>query len=158
MRYAPNNVPGARRMTLIPADGELLSSYRSSLSRTDPKYMSVAQIRANMKCDSYPLVTEDTLVTSLTDYRAYTGTVDKPITAITKQADGTITFKFMGGNLIMGDVNMDGSVTVADANVVVNRFLGNTTGDFDTEAADLNDDGEITIGDANAIVNMYLEK
>lgn len=157
-RYAPNNVPGAPRMTLIPADGELLSSYRSSLSRTDPKYMSVAQIRANMKCDSYPLVTEDTLVTSLTDYRAYTGTVDKPITAITKQADGTITFKFMGGNLIMGDVNMDGSVTVADANVVVNRFLGNTTGDFDTEAADLNDDGEITIGDANAIVNMYLEK
>ena len=56
-----------------------------------------------------------------------------------------------------GDVNHDGSVTMADANMVVNYFLATKKPeDFDIETADVNCDGFITMADANMIVNMFL--
>lgn len=58
---------------------------------------------------------------------------------------------------IRGDVNHDGSITMADANMVVNYFLAtNKPEDFDTTAADVNEDGSVTMADANQIVNMFL--
>ena len=57
-----------------------------------------------------------------------------------------------------GDVNHDGSITMADANMVVNYFLDTKKPeDFDIETADVNNDGSITMADANMIVNMFLE-
>ena len=59
---------------------------------------------------------------------------------------------------IRGDVNHDGYVTMADANMVVNYFLAtDKPEDFDIETADVNNDGSITMADANMIVNMFLE-
>ena len=60
-----------------------------------------------------------------------------------------------------GDVNCDNSITMADANVVVNYYLAKGTSgaaldNFDVETADVNHDEEITMADANAIVNIYL--
>ena len=56
-----------------------------------------------------------------------------------------------------GDCNIDGSITMADANMVVNYFLAtDKPEDFDTTAADVNGDGDITMADANQIVNMFL--
>ncbi len=56
-----------------------------------------------------------------------------------------------------GDVNHDGSITMADANVVVNYFLStDKPEDFDKTTADVNEDGTITMADANMIVNMFL--
>ena len=58
---------------------------------------------------------------------------------------------------LLGDVNHDGSVTMADANMVVNYFLAtDKPEDFDTTAADVNEDGSVTMADANQIVNMFL--
>lgn len=58
---------------------------------------------------------------------------------------------------LLGDVNHDGSVTMADANMVVNYFLAsNKPEDFDTTAADVNEDGSVTMADANQIVNIFL--
>ena len=58
---------------------------------------------------------------------------------------------------IRGDVNHDGSVTMADANMVVNYFLATDKPEgFDTTAADVNKDGSVTMADANQIVNMFL--
>ena len=58
---------------------------------------------------------------------------------------------------LLGDVNHDGSVTMADANMVVNYFLAtDKPEDFDTTAADVNEDGYVTMADANQIVNMFL--
>ena len=58
---------------------------------------------------------------------------------------------------IRGDVNHDGSVTMADANMVVNYFLAtDKPEDFDTTAADVNEDGSVTMADANQIVNIFL--
>ena len=56
-----------------------------------------------------------------------------------------------------GDVNGDGAITMADANMVVNYFLATDKPDgFDTTAADVNEDGYVTMADANQIVNMFL--
>ena len=58
---------------------------------------------------------------------------------------------------LLGDVNHDGSVTMADANMVVNYFLATDKPEgFDTTAADVNEDGYVTMADANQIVNMFL--
>ena len=60
---------------------------------------------------------------------------------------------------IPGDVNGDGSITMADANAVVNYFLSTDKSgitNFDVTAADVNNDGGITMADANQIVNMFL--
>ena len=61
--------------------------------------------------------------------------------------------------ILLGDVNGDGLVTMADANAVVNYFLSadpSSITNFDVTAADVNMDGGITMADANAIVNMFL--
>ena len=58
---------------------------------------------------------------------------------------------------VLGDVNGDDEITMADANMVVNYYLA--PGDypnFPVAQADMNDDDEITMADANAIVNAYL--
>ena len=60
-----------------------------------------------------------------------------------------------------GDCNGDDTVTMADANAIVNYFLAKGTdgfveGDFDEEAADVNKDGSVTMADANQVVNMFL--
>lgn len=56
-----------------------------------------------------------------------------------------------------GDVNGDGTITMSDANAVVNYFLATTKpNDFDMTAGDVNGDGSITMSDANQIVNMFL--
>ena len=57
----------------------------------------------------------------------------------------------------IGDVNHDGEITMADANMVVNYYLATTKpSDFDKTLADVNGDDDITMADANMIVNMFL--
>ena len=53
--------------------------------------------------------------------------------------------------VLIGDVNGDGEVNLADINAIVDIILG---GNGDSAAADVNDDGEINIGDLNAIINI----
>ncbi len=53
---------------------------------------------------------------------------------------------------VMGDVNLDGEVNIADINVVINVIL---TG-FENSAADVNHDGEVNIADINVIINLIL--
>ena len=59
---------------------------------------------------------------------------------------------------ILGDVNGDGQVTIADVTAVVNLILGKGDDAYDRAAADANGDGSITIADVTAIVNLILGK
>ena len=72
-------------------------------------------------------------------------------------SDGTeATYAYIGK---LGDANNDGSVTMADANMVVNYFLSTDKSDiknFNRKKANVNGDNDITMADANAIVNMFL--
>jgi len=59
---------------------------------------------------------------------------------------------------LIGDVNSDGTLTVSDANMIVNHNIGVQQTDFNRTVADYNDDAIISISDAKAIVNAYLAK
>ena len=60
---------------------------------------------------------------------------------------------------LLGDVNKDGSITIADVTALVNIiFDKDTTGTYDQRAADVNKDGSITIADVTALVNIILGK
>ena len=62
---------------------------------------------------------------------------------------------------VTGDVNKDGSITIADVTALVNIILGKDDTEpyqYDHEAADVNTDGSITIADVTALVNVILGK
>ena len=58
--------------------------------------------------------------------------------------------------LILGDVNIDGKVDLADAKCIVNHLVGKPNALFLAVAADVTGDGEITIADAVKIVNFVV--
>ncbi len=58
---------------------------------------------------------------------------------------------------LRGDVNGDGSITIADVTALVNIILGKTT-DYDQRVADVNEDNSVTIADVTALVNIILGK
>ncbi len=58
--------------------------------------------------------------------------------------------------IVSGDANGDGVVTIADAMAIVNYILGQPLDGFVEANADVNGDGKITIADAVSLVNMIL--
>ena len=68
---------------------------------------------------------------------------------------------FYLGNGTPGDVNRDGTVSIADVTALVNIVLGKDNTEpyqDDHSAADVNGDGSITIADVTALVNKVLGK
>ena len=63
--------------------------------------------------------------------------------------------------VIIGDINRDGDITIADVTALVNIILGKDDDEpqlYNHDAADVNDDGDITIADVTALVNIILGK
>jgi len=58
---------------------------------------------------------------------------------------------------LLGDVNGDEEVTIADVTALVNILLGKDSG-YDRDAADVNEDTKVTIADVVALVKMILTK
>ncbi|MBR5727186.1 MAG: leucine-rich repeat protein [Muribaculaceae bacterium] len=56
---------------------------------------------------------------------------------------------------MLGDVNGDGRVDIADVNAVINMMLGKAT---QTAAGDVTGDGSVDIADVNAVINLMLGK
>lgn len=65
---------------------------------------------------------------------------------------GYFTLKF-----VLGDVNNDKKVTVADVTALTNHLLGGE-GTYNPYAADVNQDGTVTFADVTALVNKILGK
>ena len=61
---------------------------------------------------------------------------------------------------IIGDINRDNDITIADVTALVNIILGKDEQQqlYNHDAADVNDDGDITIADVTALVNIILGK
>ena len=62
---------------------------------------------------------------------------------------------------LLGDVNRDGSITIADLTAQVNLILDKDAQDasgYDRYAADMNADGEVNTEDIEPIVNLLLDK
>ena len=65
--------------------------------------------------------------------------------------------------VLMGDVNRDGTLSIADVTALVNIILGKTpagdaTSQYDLDAADVNFDGAVSIADVTSLVNTILGK
>ena len=59
---------------------------------------------------------------------------------------------------ILGDVNGDGHVDIADVTALQNYLLGRVQTTFNQENADVNSDSDITVTDVTALVNTILSK
>lgn len=65
--------------------------------------------------------------------------------------------------VLIGDVNRDGTLSIADVTALVNIILGKTpagdaTSQYDLDAADVNFDGAVSIADVTSLVNTILGK
>ncbi len=65
-----------------------------------------------------------------------------------------LTLQF--SDILLGDANNDGKVSITDAVCIVNKILGNPPSVFREDLADYNLDGKVSITDAVAIVNKIL--
>ena len=67
----------------------------------------------------------------------------------------TVVLKFVKGNPggMLGDVNGDGEINIADINALIDIIL---TGDSQ-DNADVNQDGEVNIADINAVIDLILK-
>ena len=63
-----------------------------------------------------------------------------------------------GTELLIGDVNCDGFVSIADVTTLIDYLLTEEATSFDRDAADVNRDGGVTIADVTALIDMLLAK
>ena len=84
----------------------------------------------------------------------YHGTIAATTSKVSAYADvhGTVIAK----PVLVGDVNMDGSVNIADVTTLIDYLLGSTISEFDAVAADVNNDGVINIADVTALIDRLL--
>lgn len=59
-------------------------------------------------------------------------------------------------SFLKGDVNLDGEVTVADINAIIQVILGGQASDDLRRRADVNEDGEVTVADINSVINLIV--
>ena len=60
--------------------------------------------------------------------------------------------------VLLGDVNNDGAVTIADVTALVNVLLGKGSSSYNLDAADVNENGTRSIADVTELVNILLKK
>ena len=138
----PNGTQGKAGITIVPADGRLIGYFNYSV---DEKTYA-----KDLLGDPFPGTQG---VTSLTDYWAKDGTIDKPINNIVQNADYSVSFNF---RYLRGDANGDGEVGMPDVMFIVNYILGTPDASFNELAADANEDGIIGMPDVMFIVNYIL--
>ena len=127
-------------MTIIPADN-VWTVYSNS---TDP----------------WPLGERDSLTNnSVPPAAVFTGGyMNKPITAMAvNEEDGTASFWYMKKKTsLVGDVNGDGEVTIADVNTLIDAVLQDEPDSEIFDRADVNGDDELTIADVNVLIGLIL--
>ena len=65
-------------------------------------------------------------------------------------------YKIVTSSALKGDVNLDGEVSIADVNAVINVILGGQAPDDLVKRADVNGDGEVTVNDANEVIDLIV--
>ena len=143
----PNNTAGKPRITVIPANGTIYSSYHYKEGIASQYAMDQKEVRNNWKGNTYPGTQK---VTSLTNWKPFTGTMSKNITNIVQKSNGDVTFAFMGGVPVISFANKemtsDGKTTVTNAlNIQYPRSDGKTTyKSSNTAIATVDANGKVT--------------
>lgn len=79
-------------------------------------------------------------------------------TTYTSTQEKAVLYYRIPKTTLLGDVNNDGEVTIADVTALVNILLGKDTAGYNLDAADVNEDTKVTIADVVALVKMILTK
>lgn len=79
-------------------------------------------------------------------------------TTYTSTQEKAVLYYRIPKTTLLGDVNNDGKVTIADVTALVNILLGKDASGYDRDAADVNEDKDVTIADVVALVKMILTK
>ncbi len=66
-----------------------------------------------------------------------------------------VTLSGDSGDVLLGDVNHDGNVGIADVTLIIDYML-NRLSEIDIEASDVNGDGKITIADVTRIIDIIM--
>ena len=141
-------------LTLDPAEASLepeeTLAINATLTPSDATYPTLAWVSSN---PAVATVSADGVVTAVSAGTAVitASAIDDETVAATCQ----ITVK---GSETTGDVNGDGQVTIADANVIISIILNGTDSvdEATLAAADVNGDGQVTIADANVVIAAIL--
>ena len=59
-------------------------------------------------------------------------------------------------SVLKGDVNLDGEVTIADINAIIQVILGGQVSDDLRGRADVNEDKEVTVADINSVIDLIV--
>ena len=89
----PNNTYGHPNVTLLPADGNILSYY----TYTDNPSITMGDYKNSLRADIYPGLDEVHSVESFKNYSGSDMVESFPITNIEMNMDTTVSFRFMGG-------------------------------------------------------------
>ena len=57
---------------------------------------------------------------------------------------------------LLGDVNANHAVTIADVTALIDFLLGNPPARYDERAADVNGNGDVSISDVTALIDLLL--
>ena len=83
---------------------------------------------------------------------------DPRFTTYTSAQEAAVLYYRIPKTTLLGDVNEDKKVTIADVTALVNVLLGKDASGYDRDAADVNEDKKVTIADVTALVNILLGK
>ena len=61
-------------------------------------------------------------------------------------------------SFILGDVNEDGEMSIADVTALIDHLLGTAVSPFNAAAADVDGDGEISVADVSALIDLIMEQ
>ena len=133
-----NGTHGKSGITIVPADGRLIGYFNYNETQSD--------YEASMLGDPFP---GSQSVTTLTDWWAKDGAVEKPINDIVQNADYSVSFKFMYSR---GDVNGDGVINGTDIQAIINCIVSSQ---YDVRA-DVNEDDLVNGTDIQEIINIIV--
>lgn len=157
---APANLSEkSMQLSLYANDGSALQTYLSGCNIQAGKAYSLSVGRENyfrtpQQTTSGDDDTEEVLSLSLNVEEEITS--DDQITTATAYAtdfttDATAKMKAF----LLGDVNLDGTVDVTDAVLIINHYQSRTTELLDFNVSDVNGDSVIDVTDAVGIINIY---
>jgi len=110
-------------------------------------------VRLTVTCDGATVIDDATLFAEFSTIASFRNQMGRYYTHVAYD-DIRLSYRCAG----MGDVNCDGTISIADVTALVNHILGRTSSPFSEAAADLNHDGAISIADVTAAVNKILNK
>ena len=152
----PNNSAGSPRITILPANGTIYSSYHYKEGIADQYKMTQKEVKANWAGNTYPGTGK---VTSLTNWKPFntTGTMSKDITNIVQKSNGDVTFAFMGGvpalSFANKEMTTDGKTVITNTlNIQYPRTDGKTTyKSSNTNIATVDANGKVTAVDDGTV-------